>query len=226
MHSIVLLAALSSSAEAPGFHPKEYPYGWPCGARGWCCNKDCSFIPYWYSGTYTFYPNYFSPFAQSYYAQPWVPGPYSPPNGYPIPAGPEGMSGTGEMGQVLPSGNEKIGPKGPERPLPSRLKNDGMSSRQAEQNGQFRAELALSIPENATLFVNGVRMKPGSGTRTFYTPQLSAAQKHYYDLRLETMKDGKTVVSEKTIEVKPGKMELAGIFSQVKDLALASEKDR
>lgn len=212
MFSLVMLAALTSATETPGFHPKQYPYGWPCLANMPC--KDCFHIPYWYTGTHTFYQGYYSEFGMSQFAYPYVPG---------------GYGGYGEMPGGCNSGCGSCEPGYKGMPASSKAMNtsNGFSKEVTamrplkEKPAVFDSELVLQIPENAVLFVNGVKMKTGSGLRTFRTPQLPVDQKHFYDLKLETVKDGKVTVSEKTIEVKPGKMELAGVFTPAKDLAKA-----
>jgi len=236
MYSLVMALALSSTPQAPAFHPKQYPYGWPCLAN--FCGKDCAYNPYWYSGTHTFYANYYSCFGISLYPQPYIPSAFSGPmggcpTGYPdmggMPVGPA-MEGPG-AGKFVPAtrnSSEKMNRPAPGVPTANpaakpAIKPESTISR--EKGGTFQAEIVLDIPENATLYVNGTKMKKGAGLRTFTTPALSETSRHFYDLKLEVAREGTIVTTERTVEVKPGKMDLVGLFRRENDLAYSPRRE-
>ena len=51
---------------------------------------------------------------------------------------------------------------------------------------------------------DGQPVKSTADVRYFYTPTLESGQTYFYDLRIETEKDGKKVVQEKQVFVKAG----------------------
>ncbi len=67
-----------------------------------------------------------------------------------------------------------------------------------------RADLVLSMPATAKLFVDG-KLVEGEGTsRNFHTPELPADQTFFYDMRAEMTIDGKSVTEDLKVMVKSG----------------------
>ena len=66
------------------------------------------------------------------------------------------------------------------------------------------ARILIDVPENAKLYIDGQPVKDVRGERMFYTPTLNAGEKYYYDVRIETVKDGKVISESKRLIVRAG----------------------
>jgi len=66
------------------------------------------------------------------------------------------------------------------------------------------ARIIVHIPKNAKLFIDGQIQSGDSTERHFYTPPLPRVGSFYYDVRIETVKDGKTIIDEKKVIVQAG----------------------
>jgi uncharacterized protein (TIGR03000 family) len=83
-----------------------------------------------------------------------------------------------------------------------------------EAKNLARAQVVVNVPEGATLYIDGQRMKDAAGRRVFQTPLLSSEQTYFYDVRLEVTQNGKTVSEERRIVLRPG-MEVAAFFPKL-----------
>lgn len=73
-----------------------------------------------------------------------------------------------------------------------------------EPKEETSARIIVHVPANAKVFIDGQLQSGDSSERHFYTPPLPTSGSFYYDLRIETVKDGKTVVDEKKVIVQAG----------------------
>jgi|SRR5579884_575580 len=67
-----------------------------------------------------------------------------------------------------------------------------------------KAHIWLRVPENAEIWVNGVKTKQTGESRHFFSPPLSPGKTYSYQMRLRWMKDGKPVEETQRILVQPG----------------------
>lgn len=105
-----------------------------------------------------------------------------------------GMIGPGVGGAVVPNaGGEQLPPAKPNK--------DGKETRVPN-----RAKLIVELPTDAKLFIDDMPMKTTSGVRTFNTPTLEPGQAYYYMVRIEYVKDGKTVRDERRVIVRAGQI--------------------
>jgi uncharacterized protein (TIGR03000 family) len=69
-----------------------------------------------------------------------------------------------------------------------------------------RARLIVEMPADAKLYVDDRAMKTMSAVRTFNTPELEPGQTYYYELRAETLRDGKAVTQTKRVLLRAGEV--------------------
>ena len=67
-----------------------------------------------------------------------------------------------------------------------------------------RARLIVELPEGAKLYVDDRIVKTSSSTCSFRTPMLTAGDNYFYELRVETIRNGKTVSETKKVTVRAG----------------------
>ena len=67
------------------------------------------------------------------------------------------------------------------------------------------AKITVTLPEDATLTVDGVACNLTSAKRTFATPTLQPGQQYYYNLTVRLMRDGEEVVDTKKVIFEAGK---------------------
>jgi len=123
-------------------------------------------------------------------------GYHSPAYGVPIPAVVAPNPYPPTPGQApMPAEENKI-----DRPAPKK-------SMDPDDDGSVsllrRAKVIIDVPAGARLFVDGQAIaNPERGT--FRTPELQIGKRYYYELRVETMVDGKPVSETKRITVRAG----------------------
>jgi uncharacterized protein (TIGR03000 family) len=83
-----------------------------------------------------------------------------------------------------------------------------------------RARILVQVPDDAKLYIDGNLMRTGSANRVFQTPVLQQGKTYYYDLRVEVVRDGQTVVQEKQVLLRPGQ-EVAATFDLTAPAATA-----
>lgn len=71
-------------------------------------------------------------------------------------------------------------------------------------DGSNKAHIWVRVPENAEIWVNGVKTKQTGESRYFFSPPLTAGKKYSYQMRLRWTKDGKPVEETQRILVQAG----------------------
>ncbi len=67
-----------------------------------------------------------------------------------------------------------------------------------------KAHIWLRVPENAEVWVNGVKTKQSGESRYFFSPPLVPGKKYSYQMRVRWTKDGKPVEETQDILVQAG----------------------
>lgn len=181
MSSIVLMAALTAGSATPGWHH----YGAYCGHHGgWgggCPGCSGGYNAGGFSGACGCWGGYSN----------WGYCNMPPPN----PVVPLGFGMTG--GTVVPvpaTGNE-------ERGKPKTNNNDNK-----ERTIPTRAQLLLSLPANAQLFIDDQPVKAPAGVQTFDTPALEPDKDYFYMVRIEMIRDGQPLSETRRLIVRAGQV--------------------
>ncbi len=66
------------------------------------------------------------------------------------------------------------------------------------------AYIAVNVPADATITIDGAPTKSTSTTRVFSTPELDAGTVYYYTLVAEVVRDGKTLIATEKVAVEAG----------------------
>jgi len=136
---------------------------------------------------------------------------YSPAASFPAYAGNEGIwAGTWSYSGTYPGQGPSYIPGATEKP---KMKEASDSS----------ARISIEVPEDAKLFIDGKLMSGTSTVRNYYTPALQPGQSYFYDVRIEMLKDGKTVAKEKKVIVQAGAI-VKETFHQMKDSPAVASK--
>jgi len=69
-----------------------------------------------------------------------------------------------------------------------------------------RGVLAVSVPSDAKLFVNGTETKSTGAVRRFVSKDLNKGFRYDYKLRAEFIRDGKPVSQTQVVSVRPGRL--------------------
>ena len=69
---------------------------------------------------------------------------------------------------------------------------------------QVKSRVTVLVPANARLWVDNVECPLTSAVRSFDTPALNDNQKYVYNLRMEVVRDGQTVVQTQRAIITPG----------------------
>ena len=81
------------------------------------------------------------------------------------------------------------------------------------------AVLAVKVPEDATIFVNGDRTHTAGTHRRYLSVGLAGHRKHRYQVRAEVNRSGKTLTKTETVDLRAGSMShLAFEFDQPSEL--------
>jgi uncharacterized protein (TIGR03000 family) len=67
-----------------------------------------------------------------------------------------------------------------------------------------RARVIVELPPDAKLFIDDQPTTATSGTRTFNTPELEKGQTYYYVLRAEVVRAGKPISETRRLIIRPG----------------------
>ncbi len=189
MYSLVLMAALTTSAEEPGCWGK-----W-CGCRGAYAGcyggyGGCYGCYGAYGGCYGCYGGgYGYGYGASYgcyggcVGGGWGISNYAPVNPYQAPSS-------------LPPASEQI-------PAP---KKASLST---------QGKLIVAVPADAKLYIDDQLMKTTAGERTFRTPQLQKGQAYYYIIRAEVVRDGQPQSLTKQVIVRAGEESRAAFFEDM-----------
>src|SRR5262249_43377877 len=104
-------------------------------------------------------------------------------------------------------------PKGQEEKLPPPDKKTATSA---------PAKLLVELPAEGKLFVDGQRIRTTSERQEFNTPALEKGSTYYYEMRVESGRDGKSMSESKRILVKAGE-QVRATFSEESIVAAASK---
>ena len=80
--------------------------------------------------------------------------------------------------------------------------DDGPASREFKNRGV----LAVTVPNDAKLFVNGTETKSTGEVRRFVSKDLNKGFRYDYKLRVEFVRDGKPVSQTQVVSVRPGRL--------------------
>jgi uncharacterized protein (TIGR03000 family) len=67
-----------------------------------------------------------------------------------------------------------------------------------------QAEVMVSLPAEAKLFIDGQATVSTTSSRKFVSPELEQGKEYFYTLRAEIVRDGKTVSLSKEVTVRAG----------------------
>lgn len=189
MYSVVLMAALTTAPEAPGCWIK-------CGCHGGCyggcysCGGcyGCGGCSGW--GCAGCYGGCWSPgYSNIYAVSPW--------NAFAMAYGGYGFYGCG----CTCFGTPYIAKPTP--PAPAGKPAEEIPPPKKGEGAPGAAKLTIELPEGAKLFVDNQPIQ-ATGTRTFNTPRLELGQSYYYMIKVEVVRDGKTISDTKQVIVRAG----------------------
>lgn len=86
-----------------------------------------------------------------------------------------------------------------------------------------RGVLAVSVPSDATLFVNGQKTKSKGDVRRFVSKELKKGFRYDYNVRAEFVRNGETVAETKVVSVRPGKFTHIAFDQSVVETSLTLE---
>jgi uncharacterized protein (TIGR03000 family) len=66
------------------------------------------------------------------------------------------------------------------------------------------SKITVSLPSDARLWVDNLECPLTSSVRSFNTPALNPAQKYFYDLRVQVVRDGQTLTETQRVMINPG----------------------
>lgn len=203
MYSLVLMAALTTGSVTPDCH-RCGCYGGGCWGGGcyggcyggygcWGCGGGCfgCFGGCYGGGCYGCWGGYAS----------W--------GGYGYGAGGMGM---GYPGSVYPGGMMAPGAASPGaggqtgEPIGQPTQDNKNKPKNGTMLDTTKAKLVVELPANAKLFIDDMPMKNTTGVRSFNTPSLEPGQAYYYMVRVETVRDGKTVSESRRVIVRAGQI--------------------
>ncbi len=74
----------------------------------------------------------------------------------------------------------------------------------APQKKDGQARMTIQVPADAVVFLNNQRMKLTGSTRQFISPKLPTDKAYAYTVRVEVVRDGKTVATEQRQIIRAG----------------------
>ncbi|MHB1424371.1 MAG: TIGR03000 domain-containing protein [Gemmataceae bacterium] len=91
--------------------------------------------------------------------------------------------------------------------MPPHLTARDIGSRLPQRQGpdaENKAHIWLRVPEDAEVWVNGVKTKQTGETRYYFSPPLTRGKKYSYEMRISWKKDGKPVEEKQSFLVQAG----------------------
>lgn len=85
-----------------------------------------------------------------------------------------------------------------------------------------RAHIWLRVPDNAEVWVNGVKTQQSGESRYYYSPPLTPGRQYAYQMRVRWMKDGKAVEDTQRVLVSAGSRMHRDLVQPVGDAKKAS----
>jgi uncharacterized protein (TIGR03000 family) len=224
MYGVILMAAMTTGGEVPAWHHRRGGHGcYGCtgcyGCSGCWGGNGC------WGGCHGCYGAY--PYAGiGYYGYGcWGYGCNGCAGCYGCYGGWTGYGGCYCTGTPHVFSMVPIAPNGPVMPTPpvngdqnpekDADKNAGKNDKEGEKKGgdfqqislnPDRARLIVTLPADAKLFVDGQAMKTPAERRVFQSPQLAPGQYYYYNLRVEVVRDGRTITREQRVLVQGGRV--------------------
>jgi uncharacterized protein (TIGR03000 family) len=199
MYGVVLMAALATSAPAPGFHHRCHGCsGYSSGCHGCYGYAGCHGC----YGSYGCYGCYGSawggPWAGAYtgwnYGAFYCTGCYGCYGGYSCYGSPyAGPGGPTYVSPGLTWPNNPVRPPLEVTPTPK-----------VKGPEEARARVRIEIPADAKLYVDGVLMKTTSDVRLFQTPELKQGQTYVYELKAELLRNNEKFTETQKLIVRPG----------------------
>lgn len=166
--------------------------------------------------------------AQPIPSVPWVPHdpgffPHGPPLPYYIPpGGPWGIGNswqrrapsishaytTAEPAQLPPPKEKEEGDLPPPRKENDNgnkdAQNKEVSNKEPEKGSPNQGRIVIEIPEKSTLYVNNLQVHMPKPQGTLLTADLEPGKKYVYDLKVELLRDGKTVTQNRKVSISSG----------------------
>ncbi len=112
-------------------------------------------------------------------------------------------------------------PKKPDEALPPPTKPG--DTKPPEAVAPSRARLIVDAPADAKLYIDDTAMKTTSEHRAFQTPDLEPGQTYFYEVRVESQRDGKPVSETKRVLVRAGQ-EVHADFTDMATTSTAQAK--
>ena len=119
---------------------------------------------------------------------------------------PKAMPGAGGASSVTPEIKPEVKPEA-KFSVPSDPKKS-----QSSLNSD-RAQLIVAVPADAKLFIDDQLIKATAGERIFNTPSLERGEKYYYEVRIEMIRDGKTISKTEKVIVEAGRSARASFLN-------------
>lgn len=242
MYSVVLMTALTAGTQSPEWFWRNCAgcYGchgcWGChgcsGCWGWStyhgnlchgCYGGCHGCFGWYGSysQYAWYGGYseFGVYAPTYgcHGVMGCYGCYGCYGGLSCYGAPLPHHGFWREEVVPDQEKKKDGVKIEETPLPKEKKKEKSSEELS------RARVIIEVPADARLYIDGQLMKSKSTRRVIQTPDLLPGETYFYDLKVELVRDGRTVVETQKVLLRPGQVSTAS-FATLGNNAAASAK--
>jgi len=100
------------------------------------------------------------------------------------------------------------------------MKKKKDEKREKEKEDAKEAKLLVELPADARLFIDGNLMKSGSTRCGVVTPPLEPSQTYYYEVKVELVRHGHTLVDTQRIRLIPGELVTAN-FNNLENRAAA-----
>lgn len=205
MYSIVVMAALVASSDAPDFGKGQggcygcYGYGcYSTSHSGWACTGCNGYACHGYSCSgWSCGGCYGSCYGGACYG-----GAYSCWGCY-------GCWGTSPYFQTDPSPCLKMPPADP---------NTRMDTPKKVSLEPERGRLVINVPADAKLYIDDQPMKATSEVRNFHTPILEKGATYYYILKVEVVRENTTYSETKRVLIRSGK-EVKASFTETSIVA-------
>jgi uncharacterized protein (TIGR03000 family) len=249
MYSLVLMAALSTGSQAPGFFPNHPLFGGGYHGCAGCCGGTP--VPvYGYGGCHG-YSGCMGGYSGISYPAPVA---------VPVYGGCAGLNYAGCTGYgygyghgfALPHGYSYYGtcdggcwgvghswmnhvpalpplpsPKEGDKQEPEKLTEPPQERDKPERGGASvepnRARVVVNLPADARLYIDDAPTRATSEVRTFRTPELRDGETYYYVLRAEIDIDGRPVALTKRVVLRPGE-EVHATFEDPRTIAVTRQR--
>jgi uncharacterized protein (TIGR03000 family) len=154
-----------------------------------------------FGGFYPVYPNYLS----VYYGGPSYYNTYNvgPAYGTPMPAAVEGRPNIENIQAPKPADAPKIEDI-PVKPAPAEPKIEEMPAPKPAAQSGSAAEIDLTVPADANVWFQGIKIKQTGLVRMLVTPPLKSGRAYSYEIRAAYMENGREVTTVRNLTVRAG----------------------